>query len=194
LEGIAEMIKELETYGKTYEQFTGGDNGVYVSRILDALSRDRLVDFIHEHALCQMSEKDIDELHCTIMYSPTGIDPEHRDNDLNPIPLPCSARVVRFEFWEGHDEDGYLVAVLNSPTLNSLHRLWKLRGCISTFSEYRPHITLQTPFEEYKGLTHRMKLANEAIIHSPIVIRLIQETIEDIKKSTLISSLEAIKI
>lgn len=187
------MIKELETFGKTYRPFTGGDNGVYVSRILEPLSVQRLVDFVHEHALCQMSEHDIEELHCTIMYSPTGISSDHRDNDLSPIPLVCAARVVRFEFWPGHDDDGYLVAVLKSDMLQSIHNLWKLRGCIPTFPEYKPHVTVQTPFEEYRGFSHRLKLANAALEASPILLRLHKERVEDIKKPTLVEFVEALK-
>lgn len=189
------MIKQLKTYAKTYTPFTGGDNGIYVSRIPEPLSVQRLVDFVHEHALCRMSDKDIDELHCTIMFSPAGIvNEESKDNDLNAVPFTVAARVVRFEFWPGRDEDGYLVALLQSPALESIHKLWRLRGCIPTFEEFKPHITIQTPFDEYRELGWRLKSANNELVYNPMLIRLGDERVEDIKKQYLISTAEAISV
>lgn len=187
-------IKELKTYGKTYREFTGGDNGIYISRVPDDLSIQKIVDMVHKHNLCQMSDKDIAELHCTIMYSPAGVVSEEvRKNDFNPIPLACSARVTHFEIWPGHDNSGYLVAILKSDALQHLHKLWKLRGCVSTFGEYKPHVTIQTPFEEYRGLSGNLRAANTDVVENGLVIRLGNETVEDIKKPNVVALLEAMR-
>ena len=181
MEGKEKVIKELETHAKTYKPYTGGENGIYVSRVPDPLSTERLVDFVHEHALCRMSDRDIDELHCTIMYSPTGLSSEATESDIQPVPFPVAARIVRFEFWPGHDDDGYLVACLQSDALQSIHKLWRLRGGIPTYSVYQPHITVQTPFEEYREFSYRLKRANMELEFSPMLIRLQDERVEDIK-------------
>src|ERR1044072_9373289 len=111
------MIREAQTLAKTYRPYTG-DSGLYVSRVLEPLSQERLIDFVHKHGLCEMDEKDINELHCTIVYSPKGlILPIGSTFDVDPIPTACSAHVISFEFWPGHDDAGYLVACLKSKAL-----------------------------------------------------------------------------
>lgn len=188
-------IRELKTLAKTYKPFTGGDNGIYVSRVPDELSVQKIINLVHCYDLCQMSERDIQELHCTIMYAPAGVgSSDIRDNDLNPVPLPCTARVLRFEFWEGHDNAGYLVAVLKSDALNHIHNLWRLRGCIPTFSEYKPHMTIQTPFDAYRGLSRKLRMANDEILEEGLIIKLENERVEDIKKLSLVSMIEALNI
>lgn len=187
-------IKELETYGKSYIPFSGGEYGLYVSRVLEPLSQNRLVDFVHKHALCQMSDRDMESLHCTIMYSPPELlDIDKIDHeDLDPVTAPCAARVIRFEMWPGHDEEGYLVASLDSPSLQTVHRLWKLRGCVSTYpNEYKPHITIKTPFEVYRGLTGRLKAVNDVLAQSPMIVRLHKEAVEDIRKLKRVALIEA---
>src|SRR5688572_17437288 len=102
------MIREL-TEAKTYNPYSGS-SGLYVSRIPDEFSIIKLVNFVHENGLAELTEYDISELHCTIIYSPESTVP--RENDLNVNALPVAARVISFEAWPGHDDDGYLVAVL----------------------------------------------------------------------------------
>jgi hypothetical protein len=175
-------IRELETAGKTYVPYTG-ENGLYVSRVLDKLGVTKLVNFVHSFKLCTMDEKDIRELHCTILYSPKPIRLEHglSREDFHPVNLTCAAWVVRIELWPGVNEDGYLLAVLESKALQSIHRLWTVRGGVHTFKEYKPHISLKTPFDGYRGLTGRMKDANNHLAQEPILIRLENEKVEDIR-------------
>jgi hypothetical protein len=182
------MIRDLVTYAKTYKDYTG-EHGLYVSRVPDVFSVDKIVNLVHTSGLCTMDDKDISQLHCTIMYSPNPVRPDNGvegmdRNDMHPVNLVCSAWVVRVEFWPGHDEEGYLVACLESKALHSIHRLWKLRGGVPTFPEYKPHITLKTPFEEYRGLTHKLKLVNSFLATEPLLIRLEKETVEDIKSKS----------
>jgi hypothetical protein len=179
------MIKELETLGKAYVPYTG-QSGLYVSRVPEPLSQERLVDLVHKHGLCQMTDRDISELHCTIMYSPAGLVKDSNVPDRQdtwPVPMPCAARVIRFEVWPGHNDKGYLVAILESSTLQSIHRLWRLRGGVSTFPTYIPHISVQSPFpwdRPERGFILRLNKVNEELAHSPMLIRLYKETVEDI--------------
>ncbi len=184
------MIKDLsKEFAKTYTPYTG-EHGLYVSRTPDLLSVDKLVNMVHMFKLCTMDDKDINKLHCTIIYSPNPVHTEAKD-DMSPVVQPCSAWVKRVELWPGHDDEGYLVACLESDVLQTLHRLWRLRGGVPTFPEYQPHITLKSPFEEYRGLTRRLKDVNRHLEEEPLLIRLTNETVEDIKKKTHVSAVAA---
>jgi len=171
-------IKEAEL-AKSLKPYTG-QRGVYVSRVLVPDSQDKLIDFVHKHGMCQMDATDMGEIHCTIIHSASPLPDPRVDLKINP--LPCAARVVGFDVWPGHDGDGYLVALLQSPMLNALNRLWKLRGCVpTTYDEYLPHITIKTPFEPDRGFTRQQEIANEALANDPMLIILHKEVIEDIK-------------
>jgi hypothetical protein len=185
-------IKQVETIGKAYIPYTG-ERGLYVSRVPDKMGVDRLVNLVHKFCLCAMDEQDINNLHCTILYSPKIIPQSemHRE-DFHPVTLTCAAWVYSVEIWPGVNEEGYLVARLQSKALESINRLWHLRGGQSTmFPEYKPHITLKTPFEEYRGLTGRLKAVNSQLQVEPILIRLENETVEDIRPKINIESTSA---
>ena len=183
---IRDLSKEIS---KHYTPYTG-EHGLYVSRVPDLLSVDKLVNLVHMFKLCTMEDKDINELHCTIMYSPNPVKTEAKE-DMSPVLLPCSAWVLRLEFWPGHDDEGYLVACLESDVLQTLHRLWRLRGGVPTFPDYKPHVTLKTPFEEYRGLTGRLKDVNRHLEQEPLLIRLEKEKVESIKKLVSVSATTA---
>lgn len=171
-------IRELQTFGKTYKPFNG-QAGLYVSRVLDELSSIKLTDFVHKYALAEMSEEDFQELHCTIIGSPDCI-----VRDLTPVNQPCAARVIRFEFWEGHDNAGYLVAILQSQALQQIHTLWQARGATHTFEEYQPHITIQTPYD-MTGERQNFLHANCALQCDPMLIYLHKEIVEDCKQPSV---------
>ncbi len=172
------MIQEHKLTAKTMRPYTG-NGGFYVCRLLDELSTIRLVNFVHEHRLAVLSDKDVFELHCTVIYSPSS--PLNNDNDINVNVLPVAARLTEFRVWGGHDGDGYLVACLYSPQLESLHRLWKTRGGHHTFDEFVPHVTLQSPFEPDNGTKRAIQAANAHLTTHPIILRMDKEVVEDAK-------------
>lgn len=88
------------------------------------------------------------DVHCTVMYSTKSID--------NNIAKQFSKNLYngyakKFEYWDGHDNAGYLVLKLESDDLSSEHKRLKENGCKPTFDSYSPHITIQTPIEKQKA-------------------------------------------
>jgi hypothetical protein len=85
----------------------------------------------------------VDDLHTTVMFSKTPCD----DVDLPHIDKHerYSAVGVQLTFWEGHDKEGYIVLLLDSPDLQSLHTKFVLAGLKGSYDTYLPHVTLVTP-------------------------------------------------
>lgn len=151
--------------------------GIYICRFLDHASVIDLVNFVHQSQVCTLDDADVNDLHCTVMYSPEA----RPTANYTPVKGMCRAHVRNFEHWPGHDDSGYLVAVLESDTLSKSHSIWKKRGCVSTFPEYQPHVTLKHPFsrEEYNvGLVRK---ATELLTRKPLVLRFPFEMIFEMK-------------
>jgi hypothetical protein len=85
----------------------------------------------------------VDDLHTTVMFSRTPC--EHMDLPIIDKHERYSAVGVQLTFWEGHDKDGYLVLLLDSPDLQSLHTKFVLAGLKGSYDTYHPHVTLVTP-------------------------------------------------
>lgn len=92
-------------------------------------------------------DKESISFHCTVMYSKsalTGCSVAEAQRIARQMTGPVQARVERFNYWDGHDNEGYLVAELYAPDLARWHNVWKDLGAIPTFDEYLPHVTLAT--------------------------------------------------
>jgi hypothetical protein len=121
------------------------------------------------------------DLHCTVMYSPTAAIPEDVATEYsqpfyNAIPL-------EFKWWEGHDKDGYLVLALKSPLLAKEHQRLKEAGCVPTFDDYIPHITLKNKFyfESEDDQKSKLRYANLILRRSVVGLTLTKQKVEDIK-------------
>lgn len=152
-----------------------GKSGLYVC-VKPASGIKAVVDYIRT-GLC--IELDVDDLHCTLMYSR-----EHAPHTvsafklLNSGPTAYHASVMELESWAGHDNKGYLVAKLFCPMLHERHAQWKKLGARHSFPDYQPHMTLAT------GVTYSCKdlhKFNLPLSTYPIPLTFSGEHIEDIK-------------
>lgn len=80
-----------------------------------------------------------DDLHCTVLYS---------KNKAGVMGTPRSERVYaanikEFTHWVGHNGKTYLVALLDSHTLQKAFRDWEAMGYSSDYPDYKPHITIK---------------------------------------------------
>lgn len=98
----------------------------------------RLLSFLRSCGLRRSILLHPNEIHCTIMHSKS---PPSQLPVLNREKV-YDTRVKHFTAWDGHNDTGYLVAELDSPALHRLHNAWRARGCVPSFDDYKPHITL----------------------------------------------------
>ncbi len=149
---------------KTERPFTG-TSGFYCSMLLSSASVTRIA------SLCDrigypFTQKD--EIHCTVMYSP-----EHVPSSI-PVPpkMPIKGQIVRFELF-GEEKD-HLVALVESAELKALNKKLVDAGAVSTYPEYRPHVTVaKIPSDKKQEVTAKFM---------PIDIEFVSITIEDIKR------------
>lgn len=83
------------------------------------------------------------DMHCTVMYS-------EKANPRAYLPIISKdtrydAKADHLEHWPGHDGQGYVVLVLDSPDLQKLHKMFRDQGFEPTFPEYKPHVSLIHP-------------------------------------------------
>lgn len=155
---------------KTIHPYTG-TSGFYASLTLDTASISKL------KRICQILElpfnQEDEELHVTLMYSPVGI-----PSILELPKLPCTALSNQFEMF-GEDKDT-LVLTLNAPYLHEINKQLRDAGCIPTFPEYKPHITVCIC--DIPPSKSTLKLANLRLRHiEPFSFQFTALTIEDIK-------------
>ena len=120
------------------------------------------------------------DLHCTIVYSRESAPsyPEALyDVDDKTVYI---AKLVELEYWDGHDNDGYLVAKLDCPELNARNKFWIAKGCKHSFDDYTPHVTLAKNFLVTDQLRDMIASFNIALKRHPIEYKLGNETIENI--------------
>jgi len=119
--------------------------------------------------------------HCTVMYCNTKAPPESKV-------LPFSketykAEAVKVEWWAGHDDKGYLVLQLESDDLQKEHARLVAAGCEATFEDYKPHITLASPYDlDSDDKKYQVKLINLSLRRTPLTLWFNNQGIEDIKK------------
>ena len=135
-----------------------------------------------ESSLCSFLR--IDELdrhlHCTIMYCAK----RQCSPGLKRFELPAliaSVPISGFEYWDGHDDEGYIVAVLDSPLMKERNAFWTSVGLKHSFDDYTAHVTLRTGAPA-KALKTKIEAINEAYKkRAPFLLTLFHETIEDCK-------------
>ena len=147
---------------KTQQAFTG-TSGFYCSMLLSDASVKRI------EAMCKkvgVPYTQKDEIHCTVMYSPDNVP------KTIPVPknMPMEGTGTRFERF-GPEKD-HLVLLLDSPELHELNRRIVAAGAVSTYPEYRPHVTVARLDDDRDY---------SAIKFAPVKIEFVSITIEDIK-------------
>lgn len=119
------------------------------------------------------------DLHCTLMYSPDH-SPHTVDvcNVLNRPPFEYTAWSINLDFWEGHDNKGYLVLKLLCPDLVDRHGEYRAIGARPTFDDYTPHITIADGL----GMPQCLPELQKMLTHVKFNIKLGSEHAEDIKR------------
>lgn len=169
------MIPRAQSVGRAFRPYSG-EAGCFVSVEPDVDTKMKLLDWVNRlgFGLDPMEEE---KLHCTVVHSKAGegaplsysIDPSTR----------YVARLQGFEFWEGHDYAGYLVARLHSTALLERHRYWVAGGADHSFDDYHPHVTLKRFLQPSDAMYQRMrKLADR---ERGSILGFYNETIEDVK-------------
>lgn len=117
---------------------------------------------------------DVDKLHCTLSYARDCV-PTAR-----AVPtLHFGAKVAGLEFWDGHDNDGYLVVILDSPDLVARNRYWTEQGLKHSFDDYTPHSTLIHKIDKTPDLVARMGKVSRLAYGRTLTF--VNETIEGLK-------------
>lgn len=82
-----------------------------------------------------------DHAHVTLVYSRTaGADPARLR--LPEQGMRIEAHVCGLEYWDGHNDTGYVVLKLESQGLQDLHERFKAAGAEHSFPDYSPHMTV----------------------------------------------------
>ncbi len=135
------MLTKIQTEAKVYKPFDPATaKGIYLSVAPDDESLGWLRS-VGDTLGLGMTDFDVSELHCTIVYSKSI--PEN----VSRLPLDKTrtykARFVGIEWWPGHDAAGYVVMRLQCRDLEALHNEWLGYGCTRTYDKYNPHMTLK---------------------------------------------------
>jgi 2'-5' RNA ligase len=82
-----------------------------------------------------------DHAHVTLVYS------RKAGADMARLRLPeqgmsVEAHVCGLEYWDGHNDTGYVVVKLESQGLHDLHERLKAAGAEHSFPDYSPHMTV----------------------------------------------------
>ena len=78
------------------------------------------------------------EYHATVLYHkgalPIGA--------IMPHDRVCHARITELVIWEAHDGESIIVALLDSPALQSVHASLRAQGLTHSYPEFSPHVTV----------------------------------------------------
>jgi hypothetical protein len=94
------------------------------------------------------------EYHTTVLYHKG----ELPFNIMIPHDHPCQARVDSLAVWDDHKGDKIVVALLDSPDLDTIHDQLINEGLTHSFPEYNAHLTL--------GKNVKMNAATRLWLHS----------------------------
>lgn len=169
------MIPRAQSLSRAYRPYTG-EVGCYVSVNPDVDSTMKLVDWAQRLGFWLDPVQEA-KLHCTVVYSKEGSPLSYK---IDPQ-TTYTARLSGFEFWEGHDNAGYLVATLISPALTDRHNYWTSAGADHGFNEYLPHVTLLKDIRATDALYQRMMRLSHR--ERGTILTFYNEAIEDIKLS-----------
>jgi 2'-5' RNA ligase len=167
------MIPRAHSIGRNFRPYTG-EVGCFVSVEPDVDTQMKLLDWANRLGF-ELDPLEEARLHCTVIHSKDGaplsytIDPTTR----------FVARLRGFEFWEGYDNAGYLVATLQSTDLVERHHSWAAAGADHSYGSYTPHVTLKRFIGATDAMYQRMrKLADR---ERGSILSFYNEQIEDVK-------------
>ena len=154
----------------------------YVSVVPTKSSIYRLLNWLASSGETLLARDKMNDLysmaHVTIMYSKNkGPDQSNMVNGVNSVShhqydVPLVGTVTEFEEWDGHNNEGYLVAKIDSPELNKLHEKWKSFGCEHSFPDFEAHTTIISPYANGSVTVEEL---NDRLKDFPIVLEFVNE-------------------
>lgn len=123
-----------------------GDSGIYVSVLPTDDSKNVIRETIKNLNPPFPLDMFDDNAHMTIMYSRD----EHIDEDQLQLPDSIIALPIKFEYWDGHDNDGYLVLKMISKPASELNEHIISLGAEHSFADYTPHMTIIHKIYDYR--------------------------------------------
>lgn len=131
---------------KIFNKGYTGKSGIYVSVSPDDGSKNSIREIVKSFNPPFPLDIFDDDAHMTIMYS------RHDYIDENKLQIPESivALTSKFEYWDGHDNDGYLVLKMISKPASDLHQHILELGAEHSFDDYMPHMTIIHGIYNYK--------------------------------------------
>ena len=173
----------MKLESKTLRPLTLDSEGTYISVLPTEVSAK---EFMQIAKFLPIEEPEMDELHCTLIYSP---------GHTLISPVADNARVFSgviedVKFWKSKTGKGYVVVTLTSPQLMTRHKEWLNQGLIHTYDDYSPHVTLAEDVTFSVGLEFAMISAAEAFKGKHVFFT--DETLEGINKDYSINQTDAV--
>ena len=155
---------------------------MYACAVPDAKSVRAMVERLSMSSPPIDLDKFASDAHCTLTYSPdAGVDLASLfvgewDMDLN-------ADVGSVTWWPGHNDSGYVVFKLDSPSLDRVARQFKRAGAKPTFWPYQAHITVASKVgPKTPELSEWLSGVRRSLRRSPLHVIFDKLRVEDIKK------------
>ena len=150
-----------------------GTNGLYAAVELPEAFSNRIFELCDALGL---ERPPVDDLHCTVMYSP-----EEVVKNLPVVNKAVNALVTSVQHWVGHNDKVYVVADIQSMALVQLHSQFAQRGAKSTFAAYRPHITLGKIDEATEDFDALVEKVNWSLKEKPIHVAFLGCVVKDMR-------------
>lgn len=173
----------MKLESKTLRPLTLDSEGTYISVLPTEISAK---EFMRIAEFLPIEEPELDELHCTLIYSP-------ENTLISPVAVNArmySAVIDDVKFWKSASGKGYVVVTLTSPQLMTRHKEWLNQGLIHTYDDYTPHVTLAEDVAFSTGLEFAMISAAEAFKGKHVFFT--DETLEGINKDYSLSQTDAV--
>jgi hypothetical protein len=106
------------------------------------------------------------EYHATVLYH-EGTLPK---GAMMPHDYPCRAKITELIVWPDKNGTGTVVALLDSPNLQSIHSALLDQGLTHTFPEFKPHVTVGAKVESSPSLRLWLDEVNESLAKGGIAI------------------------
>jgi hypothetical protein len=124
--------------------------GVYAAATVDEIPEAlwELIYFLEDDQDAVKSPQD--DLHVTLLYSPTGIAEDAVKSVLDCIALPMHVKVKHASLFDAWVEDeldpdhATLVLELDDALLGPINKTFLELGATSTYAQYNPHVSLYT--------------------------------------------------
>lgn len=166
----SKVSASLSVTAKTLTPFTG-KSGFYASRLPDKESALEIMRIMSD--LCHvpgLEFEDIEELHCTVMYSPDKV-PSSLVVDITPK----TTWIIDASIFG----TALVLRLFRTSQLSKRFNLLTSLGCDPTFPDYQPHITI-AKITDPDGKEAIVEALGALLQLSPVPITLGGEIIEDV--------------